>query len=191
MLGSFQPSSPRQPSTPETTDDSCPAESRNPFSADSQLITDQSGTLAQTDVQGIMHPLTSLAAASQPSLPSQQLLQAAAAQPAGCLQQDGAKQRAMLRARCHSLPFPRPVLTHLPAEVAMQHPSTAWTIEKDMAQLAVPDAEQASDGHMSCQEHALTSLLAGAAILLAGVGQWGFDTLEFSQVRLPDHGRLP
>ena len=194
-LASAQQSSPRQPSTPEATDDACLAESRNPFSADSQLTTDQSDTLAQTDVQGITHPLTRLAAASRHS-PQSELQQPAeaATQPAGCLQQDGTEQRAMRRDTSHSLPaqaFLRPVLTHMPAEVALHQPSTAWSGERDDALSVAPDVELTSDRDMSGEEHALTHLIAGAAMLLAGVGQWGFDTLVFSQVRLPDQGRPP
>ena len=187
MLASVQPSSPRQPSTPEATDDSCPAESRNSFFADSQLTTDQSGTLAQPDVQGVVHPFTRLAATSWHSPhPEQQ-------QPAGDPQKDGVKQGSMLRDRSHSMPaqvFLRPVLTRLPAEAALQQPSTAWVPERDDAQTAAPDLKLTSDRDVGSEEHALAPLLAGAASLLAGIGQWGFDTLVLSQVRLPAHRRL-
>ena len=186
MLASVQPSSPRQPPTPEATDDSCPAESRNSYFTDSQLATDQSATLAQPDVQGLPHPFTRLAATSwhSPRADQQQPAEAAA-QPVGCLQQDDAKQGSMLRGRSQSMPaqaFLRPVLTRMPAEVALQQPSTAWSGERDNAQVAAPDND--SDRDMSGEEHALTPLIVGAAELLAGVGQWGFDTLVFSQVRL-------
>ena len=192
MLASIQPSSPRQPPTPEATDDSCSAESRSSFFTDSQLVTDQSATLAQPDVAGIPHPFTRLAATSwHNARPEQQQPAEAGAQPAGCLQQDSAKQGAMLRDRSHSMPaqaFLRPVLMRMPAEVALQQPSTAWSGERDDAQIAAPDLEQASDRDGSGEEHALTPLIAGAAKLLAGVGQWGFDTLVFSQVRLQPMG---
>ena len=196
VLAGVQPSSPRQPPTPEATDDSCPAESRNSFFTDSQLATDQSGTLAQPGVQGLPHPFTRLAATSwHNTRPEQQQPAEAAAQPAGCLQQDGSKQRAMLRDRSHSMPaqaFLRPVLTRTPAESTLQQPSTAWTEERDDAQMTAADLElTSSDRDTSGEEHALTPLISGAAGLLAGVGQWGFDTFVLSQVGLPDHGPSP
>ena len=189
MLASVQPSSPRQPPTPEATDDSCSAESRNSFFTDSQLATDQSATLAQPDVQGVPHPFTRLAATSwQNTRPEQQ-------QPAGCLQQEDDKQGSMLRDRSQSMPaqaFLRPVLTRMPAESTLQQPSTAWSGESDDAQMTAADLElTSSDRDTSGEEHALTPLISGAAGLLAGVGQWGFDTFVLSQVGLPDHGRLP
>ena len=196
MLASAQPSSPRQPPTPEATNDSCSAESRNSFFTDSQLATDQSATLAQPDVQGLPHPFTRLAATSwQSPRDEQQQPAEAAAQPVGCLQQDDAKQGSILRGRSQSMPaqaFLRPVLTRMPAELAPQQPSTAWSGERDDAQMTAADLElTSSDRDTSGVEHALTPLISGAAGLLAEVGQWGFDTFVLSQVGLPDHGPSP